>query len=193
MQDEFSRLLKYARKDAHLTQKQLAALLGVATGTVQQWELGLRFPRPEMLAKIADALQVPVYELMGYSLKHDTPENRAIADAGLRAAFGKGGAADVSEWVPVSFEQLHAEQQAFLDSRMKKAFSALNETGQKVACERVEELAEMPKYKRTDAVQSGGGIVSPPDEKKPPEGLKTPSDGNNESPDESPTVARQVT
>ena len=167
-----------ARKEAKLTQKELGEKLGVTAQSVAQWENNLRNPKFETLARIAEALQVPVYELMGYSLKHDTPENRAIAEAGFQAAFGKGGAADVSEWVPVSFEQLHTEQQAFLDSRMKKAFSALNETGQKVACERVEELAEMPKYKRTDAVQSGGGIVSPPDEKKPPEGLKTPSDGN---------------
>lgn len=161
-----------------LTQKQLGEKCNMADSAIRRYESGKGNPTGKTLTRIADALQIPVYELMGYSLKHDTPENRAIADAGLRAAFGKGGAADVSGWVPVSFEQLHAEQQAFLDSRMKKAFSALNETGQKVACERVEELAEMPKYKRTDAVQSGGGIVSPPGEKKPPEGLKTPSDGN---------------
>lgn len=167
-----------ARKEAKLTQKELGEKLGVTAQSVAQWENNLRNPKFETLAKIADALQIPVYELMGYSLKHDTPENRAIADAGLRAAFGKGGAADVSEWVPVSFEQLHAEQQAFLDSRMKKAFSALNEVGQKVACERVEELSKIDDYKRTDAVQSGGGIsFSPPDKENPSEGHYSPSDG----------------
>lgn len=170
--------IREIRVSKGLTQKQLGEKCNMADSAIRRYESGKGNPTGKTLTRIADALQIPVYELMGYSLKHDTPENRAIADAGLRAAFGKGGAADVSEWVPVSFEQLHAEQQAFLDSRMKKAFSALNETGQKVACERVEELAEMPKYKRTDAVQSRGSIVSPPDEKKPPEGPETPSDGN---------------
>ncbi len=58
MQSEFSALLKKARKNAGLTQKELASILGVATGTVQQWELGTRFPRVTMLKTIEDKLDV---------------------------------------------------------------------------------------------------------------------------------------
>lgn len=58
VQSEFSALLKKARKNAGLTQKELASILGVATGTVQQWELGTRFPRVTMLKTIEDKLDV---------------------------------------------------------------------------------------------------------------------------------------
>lgn len=122
----------------------------------------------DMLIPISNVLQVPVYELMGYSLKCDTPENRAIAEADFKAAFGKSKA----ELVSVPFEQVYAEQQAYLEGRMKQAFSALNETGQKVACERVEELSKIDDYRRKEAVS-----YSPPDDKKPSEGQETPSDG----------------
>lgn len=163
--------IKEARKYIGMTQNELAEKLGVNRATLSKYENGQIDPTVSQLAKIAEILGFPPYYVMGYSLKHDTPENRAIADAGLRAAFGKGGAADVSEWVPVSFEQLHADQQAHLDSRMKKAFSALNETGQTVACERVEELAKIDDYKRTE----------------PPETLSGDSDGSCTSQREKPS------
>ena len=48
------------------TQKQLAEKCGMATGTIQQYELNKREPRREQLQKIATALNVPLYELMGF-------------------------------------------------------------------------------------------------------------------------------
>ena len=149
-------------KERGISRRKLALAAGISPSSFQTAMARNTTISYDMLIPISKVLQIPVYELMGYSLKNDTPENRAIAEAGFQAAFSKGGAADISEWVPVSFEQVHAEQQAFLESRMKKAFSALNETGQTVACERVEELTEIPKYQRTE---------------KP----NTPSDGDNES------------
>ena len=115
---------------------------------------------------------------MGYSLEYDTPENRAIAEIGFDATFGKDGAANVLEWEEVPLDRVHAEQQARLENRMKQAFLSLNEVGQKVACERVEELAKIDDYKQADAAQGKNSISSPPDDKKPPEGAETPTDGN---------------
>lgn len=57
----FKDRLKEARKKSNLTQKELAQLSGLATGTIQQYELGKRVPVPEALAKIATALN------LGYS------------------------------------------------------------------------------------------------------------------------------
>lgn len=115
----------------------------------------------ETLKKIALALDLHPVEIMGDSsasmvlygmelLERSAPE-------AFNAAFGNGGAANVPEWEEVPVEQVCADQQAHLDSRMKKAFSALNETGQTVACERVEELAEMPKYKLTEPPETLSG------------------------------------
>lgn len=69
-------------------------------------------------------------------------------------------------------DELEREQELLL------LFSKLNKTGQKVACERVEELSKIDDYRRTDAAQSEGGVVSPPNDKKPSERQETPSDGN---------------
>lgn len=176
--------IRAKRKEAKLTQDDLAKKVGINRATLSKYENGQIEPPFSQLVKIADALQVPVYELMGYSLKHDTPENRAIADAGLRAAFGKGGAADVSEWEEVPFDRVHADQQAHLESRMKQAFSALNEVGQKVACERVEELAKIDDYKRTEppeTLSADGEYTDTTQKEKPSEGAETPTGGNNES------------
>ncbi len=54
------------RKEKGYTQKQLAEKCGMATGTIQQYELNKREPRREQLQKIATALNVPLYELMGF-------------------------------------------------------------------------------------------------------------------------------
>ena len=53
-------------KEKGYTQKQLAEKCGMATGTIQQYELNKREPRREQLQKIATALNVPLYELMGF-------------------------------------------------------------------------------------------------------------------------------
>ena len=57
--------IKTARRNAKLTQAGLAAKIGAATGTVQQYELGKREPRLSQLEKIATALDVSVGELLG--------------------------------------------------------------------------------------------------------------------------------
>lgn len=53
---EFKDKLKQMRLAAGLTQKELAERAGLATGTVQQYELGKRRPNYEALNKIEDAL-----------------------------------------------------------------------------------------------------------------------------------------
>lgn len=50
--------IRAARKNKKLTQKQLAQLLNVATGTIQQYELGKRTPRFEQAQALADVLGV---------------------------------------------------------------------------------------------------------------------------------------
>lgn len=59
-------IMQKIRKEKGYTQKQLAEKCGVATGTIQQYELNKREPRREQLQKIATALNVPLYELMGF-------------------------------------------------------------------------------------------------------------------------------
>lgn len=57
--------IQAVRKKRGLTQKELAAKLGLATGSIQQYELDKRQPRLEQLQNIANALEVPLSELTG--------------------------------------------------------------------------------------------------------------------------------
>ena len=56
--------IKAAREKAGFTQAELASKLGIPYHSIGQWERGLRNPKWETLEKIAEALQIPVYELI---------------------------------------------------------------------------------------------------------------------------------
>lgn len=56
--------IQSARKAKGLTQKQLGEIVGLATGTIQQYELSKREPNLETLQKIASALGVPLSQLL---------------------------------------------------------------------------------------------------------------------------------
>ena len=57
--------LRHARVRAGLTQHGLARLIGVAGGErVSRWERGASAPRPEVLHRIAAAVDVPVEDLL---------------------------------------------------------------------------------------------------------------------------------
>ena len=55
----FSIRLKELRQKHNLSQKEFAEILNVSTGTVGNWEVGLREPDFKMLVKIADIFNVP--------------------------------------------------------------------------------------------------------------------------------------
>lgn len=58
-------LIKTARKNAGMTQTDLAKKLGIPYQSIGQWENGLRYPKPKTLQRIADALGIHVMELIG--------------------------------------------------------------------------------------------------------------------------------
>lgn len=193
MQTEFSMLLRTARKEAGLTQKKLASMLGVATGTVQQWELGVRFPRVEMLKNIEDTLEIA---LVPQRIEEEKQEKvigtliseieRYKTDPDFRESF------DIAE------EMLDSWQQCFTDPTyidfsnpiyidILSQFNLLNPAGQEEAVKRVHELTRLEEYQRTDLVEQAETATEPLPEdeqgkssttqEKPPEGQKSPNDG----------------
>ena len=69
--------IKEARKYRKMTQKQLAEAAGVATGTIQQYELGKREPRYEILIRICKALNISILVFLipgSTPIKYLTPE-----------------------------------------------------------------------------------------------------------------------
>ena len=69
--------IKEARKYRKMTQKQLAEAAGVATGTIQQYELGKREPKYEILVRVCQALNISILAFLlpgSTPIKYLTPE-----------------------------------------------------------------------------------------------------------------------
>lgn len=64
---EFSERLKNLRKQAHLTQVDVAEKLGISQPAYASWERGVKKPTQENLVKIAQILNVSVDYLVGNS------------------------------------------------------------------------------------------------------------------------------
>ena len=64
---EFSERLKELRKQADLTQVELAGKLGIVQSSYADWERGKKKPTQENLVKIAQVLNVSVDYLVGNS------------------------------------------------------------------------------------------------------------------------------
>ena len=62
---EFSERLRSLRKQKKLTQKQLAALIGVKNSIISFYEVGDRIPSPEIIIKLATTLGVTSDYLLG--------------------------------------------------------------------------------------------------------------------------------
>ena len=56
--------IKRARLVEGLTQKELAAILGVSVVSVCKWETGKTFPTPRRLKRISDVLHISVERLL---------------------------------------------------------------------------------------------------------------------------------
>lgn len=145
--------IKAARKKAGLTQAQLAEKLGVPFQSISQWERDTRKPKMETLAKIAEALGTSVSELYDVS---DSPLMKALRNSMDQIANSAQGAASAAmrpllygNDVVSSEEDADPEpQHTDTETKLLSAFSRLNEEGQQKAVERVEELAEIPKYQK---------------------------------------------
>lgn len=64
---EFSERLRALRKQKNLTQKQLAAMIGVKNSIISFYEVGDRFPSPEILIKLSRVFGVSTDYLLGLS------------------------------------------------------------------------------------------------------------------------------
>lgn len=63
----FSERVKKVRKEAGLTQKELAQLLQLSIGTIAMWETGKREPKLETMVHLSNTLNTSVDYLLGLS------------------------------------------------------------------------------------------------------------------------------
>lgn len=152
MNDTIGERIKAARRESGMTQKGLAAQVGVPYQTIQYWENGRRNPKIDNLQKVADALDVDVNWLLRGSVEQ---QQAAFA---RHALHQKSGAAQLSALnrvfgtVPPEHEPPAAPVCSPLEEQLLAHFHSLNPTGQAVAVERLGELAQLPSYQnRPDA------------------------------------------
>ncbi|MEP7010487.1 MAG: helix-turn-helix transcriptional regulator [Acidobacteriota bacterium] len=82
----FGQRLRRLRRDGGLTQRDLAARLGVDRRTIQRYELGQIFPVPEILAAIVRALNIRFEDL--FTLSPPLPREPIRRPAGADPADG---------------------------------------------------------------------------------------------------------
>lgn len=152
-------IIKLARKDLGMTQKELSDIVGCAEVTIRQYEANRREPAYDMCLKLEDALHIAL-------VAHPVPE----------------------ELLHVSSDPVEINTGGPLRIVLLDAYNKLNGEGQRIAVERIKELALIPKYQATPTENPAGieagahegekmGDLSTKQE-KPPEGENKPNDGN---------------
>lgn len=128
--------IKAARKKEGMTQADLALKLNIPFQSISQWERDIRKPKFDSLRKIAKELNCPITDLL-------TEEEIPIVRLGYSAGHKVGG----EEWLEYLKNYL---DYSFSDVEQKIVYllAKLNDEGQTKAVERVEELTEIPKYKK---------------------------------------------
>lgn len=142
------------RRKKGLSQEELAQAIGSTKSAISRYESGKRQPRLEQLQRIASALDVPIYELLGLIDEGDGLFSARLSDDLVKALgldslqedeYAVGTIDPTSGFAKALAQSLWG---ASTKERLESAFERLNEEGQQKAVERVEELTEIPKYQR---------------------------------------------
>lgn len=157
--------IKAARKQAGMTQQELAEKLEISFVGVSQWESGRRNPKESTLARIADVLDVPLGYLTGsgFQGKAEIEDfvNRAWprADDYVKALREAGGdQTEIERWERVCAqlielrEEIRAtwqEEQVLLSAQEKQlleTFRGLNAEGRRKVLAIIGDYAKIGKY-----------------------------------------------
>lgn len=145
----------YCRIENHMTQKELGEKTGIDGATIGKYERGVLNPKIGTLRKIADALGVSSFDLMPEELLDANKVDDYVKEHNLNADEIAGYYSGLAN------EAVSRLGEALKDAKetaLIRHFRTLNDNGQRVAVERVQELAQIPAYQRpTDAVQSAAG------------------------------------
>lgn len=78
-------IIKKARKDKRIMQKELAEMLNVRPSTVSMWEAGTRTPDIQTLVKLSKSLEIPLSDLIKemYDGKKEAPADEGKSEADI--------------------------------------------------------------------------------------------------------------
>lgn len=153
--------IRAKRKERGMTQIEVAQAAGIAVNSLRLYESGKRQPKQSVFIDIAHALGTNAVELMGYSsnLAKQIPEADICDMLGLLSDEIDIGLVEIEirDKCNISTESAEKATEIFLsrfsdcfrtneEYKIKPFLDELNERGKQVAIERIEELAEIPRY-----------------------------------------------
>lgn len=100
------------RKKKHMTQGDLAEVIGKSTSTVAMWEIGKRDPDSSMISKLADIFGVSADYLLGIEHEIDTT---AETPTSIRAWLRSD-----SDLLPEEKDQLSEELEDYFKARKER-------------------------------------------------------------------------
>ncbi|MDE5801876.1 MAG: helix-turn-helix domain-containing protein [Lachnospiraceae bacterium] len=127
--------IKELRSKKGMTQKELGEKCGFADSAIRRYELGKANPKLETIKRIANALEVPTWELLGISKQE--------AVLAYENDYYNKTDYETSELSPIIKDDIIHESRF---NKLKNAYNMLNDSGQKEAIKRVEELTEIKRY-----------------------------------------------
>lgn len=162
---KLSTTIKLGRKQAGMTQSELAKKLNVTPQVISQYERGVKVPKFETRKRIADALNISVCYFLDdeskkeYIEKFGTPEekqNLALEESSsncssplFQGLFKAYDTLPDSSLSPKSESELKEIDEMNHDlMQIKESLSELNKKGCAEAIKRVRELTLIPEYKK---------------------------------------------
>lgn len=119
--------IRALRKEKGITQKKLSELTGIATITIQEYEADKYVPQLKRIERIAAALGVSPFEIMGAEYWDLTSNNQQLVN--VVAAFE-------------AVDSAYGEEA----TKILNDFLTLNDTGRRKAAEYIADLTEQTKY-----------------------------------------------
>lgn len=134
--------LREARLKLGLTQLELEKLTGINAANIRKYESDRQRPKYETKVKLAQALQIPVAELLDGTLLTFDPSKIVAGRPTQEIKLPEIGD------IPIDLSDLEGMELSEKDNALLEAFGRLNDEGQDEAIKRIQELTQIPKYKK---------------------------------------------
>lgn len=143
-------MIRKERRRQGKTQEALAQCLGVQRSVISKYETGAITPSLNQTIKIAETLSIPLSDLLGIEPEENKESDRQLLVRLLHEYSKEHGDESVEYFKSlIYFDEngLRFRDGGSFD-RLVSLFDSLNSKGQEKAVERVEELTEIPKYRK---------------------------------------------
>lgn len=150
-------ILKKARLEKGLTQKQLGNLCGMADSAIRRYENSDAKPKISTLRRITDALDIKLYDLGNdiwkYYSMEEIKEDFAESGQKIKITFSSKMPDSMAEYNRNRVTEIYDGLNDFGKTdapKLLRAYSKLNNTGQYEALKRLNELSKIEGYRKGD-------------------------------------------